>query len=598
MSAGTIYFIENDTTGVYPNAHIVKRDENGTETKIHGFLSAFVEAVATDTDGNIVVYWQSLDPVNSDKFITKLTPDGKSLSSENVNLDYNLYSFEFDDSGRLFAGIRSEEDVSWINRNKIVELDPDTFEVLNVLETGIKTIPDITVREDEIWFVDQAIDRSQETFLRSISTDPSIEGGEKVETFSFVEKVYTGQDGKIYLETKSTDGNGAGMIFDPETGSKKTIDVFESINERDATSAFKSEPTENPIVFGTDSDDVLVGDDNEDIIIGLGGNDKISGLGGDDVLIGSEGDDEIRGGLGNDQIFGETGNNKLYGGDGDDVIFGNPVDLTVTNSNLVGSDYIEGGNGNDGIFTGVGGADIFGGDGNDYIESYAGDNSIHGDAGDDHILGGIEQDTISGGTGDDDIFGRGGKDHLNGDEGDDLIIGGADFDFIVGGTGDDVLLGEGSTDQIIAGDGNDFVSGGDGDDSILGGKGNDVISGGSGVDLILAEEGNDVVFADQGDDFISLGSGIDVLFGGAGSDQLFITKNDGQNFWNDFEDGADKIGFMTAVSQSDFANDVVITSTLDGLSTYIGYGETALILEGVMADQIDESDFILAETLV
>lgn len=609
MESTKIYYAASETNEDVTNDVFYSRDELGIETKIVTTLEGWtVDAIAVPKNGEIILAASFGASFDTTALVT-YNEETQAFTTIEYNLDYFISAMEFKEDGTLVAVVSLEgtNPDSPLLEKLIVELDLADVDSLSILQQTTQPIADITTVGTDVWVVTKPLTENDVAQIYNIA-EPKLKYDLTADASSPAPTgAYTAENGKIYL----TNGDASSTVteFDPIT---KAIDAAVEIDPiadkfTDVSSRSKSASTEPPAptvpVFGTEGDDDLIGTPDEDILIGLGGNDKITGLAGDDVLIGGDGDDEIRGGLGNDQIFGETGNNKLYGGDGDDVIFGNPTlkqfqDGTLPENSEPGRDYIEGGDGNDGIFGGVGGADIYGGEGNDYIQADFGSNKIYGDGGDDQILGGGQDDFINGGLGDDDIFGQGGNDTLIGGEGDDLVIGGDDFDWIIGGTGDDVLLGEGAADNLFGGDGNDFISGGDGDDSILGGTGNDVISGGEGIDYIFGEEGNDVIFGDDGDDVIAVGSGLDVIFGGSGADQLFMGKNDDLNFWNDFENGTDKIGLDGVVSQADFTNNVIVTSTLDGLSTYIAYGETALILEGVKADQIDEADFTFSEQLI
>lgn len=585
-------------------------DEAGTNTKLItiplgiGGSAGSITALAAPKTGDLVTVVRSTPPSEVTTFYTINETNGE-FTKITETTDF-VSGLTFLETGELVAAIgKSAEDPE----SMIVELDSTTFEIKSSFGVAPLNTVDLTTVDGEVWALSEPTPAESSVLLTNLN-QPSQSVTIPYETGNTPSGIFTGSDGLIYVTSSEVSDT---TVVNPET-----LDVSETTENApdpllpgfvdsflDTTSREfgNNKPDPDTPVFGTNDHDQLTGTQYNDIIIGLDGYDQISGLDGDDVLIGGEGGDEILGGEGNDQIFGEIGDNKLYGGDGDDVIFGNPTVKQLEENPLpegveIGRDYIEGGDGDDGIFGGAGGATIFGGEGNDYIQADAGSNQILGDAGDDQILGGIEGDYIEGGEGDDDIFGRGGEDFIFGGAGDDLIIGGDVKDIIFGGIGSDVILGEDSADILYGQDGDDFISGGDGDDGIIGGEGNDVMSGGRGNDAIISEDGNDVIFADGGDDFVRLGSGIDVLFGGEGADILEIGKDNDQNFWTDFEDGVDKVMFATPVSQLDFANNVVITSTLDGLSTYIAYGETSLILDGVMSDQIDEADFILAEQLV
>lgn len=605
MEPTKIYYAATETNDGITNEVLYSRDELGIETVIAQISVGWtIDAIAAPKNGEIVLaasFGTSFDTIT----VGTYNEETEAFAGVEYNLDYFISAMEFKEDGTLVAAVSEAgtDPDSPLLEKLIVEIDLADADNTTVLQQTTQPIADITTVGNDVWVLTKPASESDVAQIYN-AAEPETKYDLTEDTSSPAPTgAYTAENGKIYL----TNGDASSTVteFDPVT---KAIDASVEIDPiadkfTDVSSRSKSANTEPPEptipAFGTEGDDDIIGTPEEDILIGLGGNDTISGLAGDDVLIGGEGDDEILGGFGNDQIFGGGGSNHLYGGYGDDVIFGNLIDTNQPGSDPISRDIIEAGAGDDGIFTGSIGAEVYSGAGDDYVEATAGVNLIFGGVGDDHILGGSEKDYISGGDGDDDIFGRDGTGTLFGDEGDDLIIGGVDSDYINGGIGDDVLIGEGSGDNLFGQDGNDFISGGDGDgdDKIYAGTGNDVLSGGAGEDALLAEDGNDVVFAGQGNDAINLGAGIDVLYGGAGADLFFIGKNSDQNFWADFEDGLDRITFETPVSQADFVNNVIVTSTLDGLSTYIAYGETALILEGVMADQIDEADFLLIEPL-
>lgn len=370
-------------------------------------------------------------------------------------------------------------------------------------------------------------------------------------------------------------------------------------------------------ILGTDAGEALFGDAGDNILIGLGGDDALIGLAGNDVLIGGDGNDSLDAGAGNDQLFGEAGDDALFGGDGDDALFGG-----LGNDFLVGD--ADGTTGIDGIFGGDGDDVAFGGNGADYIEGNDGNDSLFGESGDDEILAGTGNDFIEGGFGNDTLRGNEGSDIILGGAGDDLIVGGTfrDFtgdtllgqegddrirasdgdSFIDGGVGNDNIIARNGNDTIYGADGSDFIFGGGGSDTIFGGGEDDLIRagreddyvyGGTGNDTIEGGSGNDQIFGEDGNDTLSAGSGTDIVSGGSGQDTLILESDDDWVFWTDFENGTDKIDFRFTVTQSNFADQVQITSTLDGTGTYIAYGETQLILNNVSADLIDAQDFIL-----
>ena len=83
----------------------------------------------------------------------------------------------------------------------------------------------------------------------------------------------------------------------------------------------------NPVIAGTDGDDVINGAPRKT---------DINGNGGADLIIGLDHDENIRGGNGNDILYGGAGDDKINGGKGNDILYAG-----------LGDDRLEGGNGSD-----------------------------------------------------------------------------------------------------------------------------------------------------------------------------------------------------------------------------------------------------------
>ncbi len=303
---------------------------------------------------------------------------------------------------------------------------------------------------------------------------------------------------------------------------------------------------------GTDGPDVLIGDAAPNTLVGLGGNDVLLGRQANDVLIGGDGDDAIDGEGGDDQLFGEAGNDTLFGNIGNDVLFGGG-----------GNDILFGNEGDDGIFAGLGSDIVDAGAGNDYIEGTAGFNELTGGTGNDQILGGSDTDIVNAGDGD---------------------------DVVAGGLGNDVLRGDAGNDTINGGAGDDSIDGALGNDRLSGDEGNDTLFGGAGADILDGGAGNDTIFGGVDSDFIRAGAGTDIIAGEAGGDAAAFGTNDGFNFWLDFEDGTDSLIFNGDLTTSE----PQIFSTLDGTGTYIAFGQTEIILEGIESGLIDNNDFVVS----
>ncbi|MDE4060655.1 MAG: calcium-binding protein [Pseudophaeobacter sp. bin_em_oilr2.035] len=200
----------------------------------------------------------------------------------------------------------------------------------------------------------------------------------------------------------------------------------------------------------------------------------------------------------------------------------------------------------------------------------AGDDVFDGGLGNDRIYGGKGTDRIGGGADDDWLWGRSQNDVLRGDGGDDHLFGNKGSDRLFGDEGDDHLKGHGGGDDLNGGSGNDMLKGHRGDDMLNGGAGRDMLKGHSG------------------DDVLTGGNGRDVLTGGAGWDEFVYTDmREGRDRITDFEDGIDLISLNTL--GMDFA-DLSISDAARGAR--VEFGNTSILLEGVMADQLDQSDFI------
>jgi Ca2+-binding RTX toxin-like protein len=59
----------------------------------------------------------------------------------------------------------------------------------------------------------------------------------------------------------------------------------------------------NDLIFGTDDGEKILGKGGDDCILGNGGNDKLLGMEGNDVLDGGDGYDTLKGGSGDDNCF-------------------------------------------------------------------------------------------------------------------------------------------------------------------------------------------------------------------------------------------------------------------------------------------------------
>lgn len=375
---------------------------------------------------------------------------------------------------------------------------------------------------------------------------------------------------------------------------------------------------------------------------------RIDAGGGNDSVIGSRYGDYIYAYSGNDTIFGGDGADFINGGSGQCSIDAGAGDRDYV---LVSTGYIAV-NGGAGIFDkleAVGGTasryiqvaasgfeDITLGDGNDTIDASSitintfynflsgwGNDSISGSKFNDGIYGGDGADTLIGGDGDDSINTQynsaKGADSILAGSGNDYVAVSADFAFVDGGEGFDTLdldatVGvsinllnvhferveggagndtlDGSTQTVSVAlngwSGNDSLWGSAQSDTLVGGDGNDTIIGGDGNDTMTGSAGADVLNGGFGADTFASTQGADTFSGGAGADIVVLSiGSGGGHHFTDFTHGSDKIDLT---GRSLKLTDLVITATTDGAQ--ISTGGDAIIVDGVLPEAIDESDFL------
>ena len=335
---------------------------------------------------------------------------------------------------------------------------------------------------------------------------------------------------------------------------------------------------------GRGGDDFLSGGDAGAFLLGEDGNDQLEGGAAQDYIYGGAGDDIAYGFAGDDRIRMGDGINYADAGEGDDRVYGGE-----------GSDTFEGGDGID-VLVGAGGGDtlsgganadyLYGGDGNDQILGGAGDDVASGGAGDDELSGGAGADRLKGREGTDVIFGNDGDDVLFGDEGNDSLYGGDRSDYLYGGRDDDIVSG---------GAGDDFLRGNRGSDELDGGAGDDDLRGGGQNDLLLGGDGADALFGEGGNDVLDGGADNDSLFGGAGADVFVYAEqfggSAGYDRIKDFEDGTDLIEII-AIDGATYADIApLISDVAAGARINFGGGDV-LLVEGITAAQLDETDFV------
>jgi Ca2+-binding RTX toxin-like protein len=199
----------------------------------------------------------------------------------------------------------------------------------------------------------------------------------------------------------------------------------------------------------------------------------------------------------------------------------------------------------------------------------------------DEIDGGDGNDTIWGGYGSDTLYGGSGNDSMDGGygsqdtvDGGDYMDGGTGNDTMWGGLGEDEMYGGEDNDEVYGGADNDSVYGGDGNDEVRGDDGDDVVHGDAGNDTVKGGDGNDELFGDDGNDTLTGGTGNDTLTGGEGNDLFVFDRNSGTNTITDFDPDHDKFRFETW-------NPHQIEVAAAGGKTFITYGETTIIVEGV-----------------
>ena len=343
---------------------------------------------------------------------------------------------------------------------------------------------------------------------------------------------------------------------------------------------------------GTTSADRLLGDAAGDYLLGYEGNDILRGFEGNDYLRGGDGNDILRGGDGDDEVRGDAGNDTIYGGGGaDDIRGGSGNDLVwyrySTEGIIADIDGIEAG-------TGDAAGDTF-----LLVER------LKGTGFDDILYGSLnQQDRLFGDAGDDQLYGRGGNDYLFGEAGADYIDGGDGIDYasyFTSSAGVRVNLENIAFNQGDAA-GDVFVSierffGSSHDDTFIGAASADFFRGNDGADSLIGKGGDDRLFGENGDDSLNGGAGIDRLYGGEGTDMLtggsnrdlfYFQDQGGDDTITDWQDGTDRMVFFAESGVDEFAD---LTIAQQGNDTLITYVEGTILLEGILASDIDAGDF-------
>lgn len=155
--------------------------------------------------------------------------------------------------------------------------------------------------------------------------------------------------------------------------------------------------------------------------------------------------------------------------------------------------------------------------------------------------------------------------------------------------------------DVADGDGDDnLLEGGDGASTLSGRGGRDTLDGGLGDDELDGGRGRDDLNGGDGDDYLDGGRGRDTMSGGEGSDTFAFTERSGDDTITDF----DASSFAAAVEGAELVHDVLDFSAIEGIAsmddleieqdgddTVIYFGDNALTLENVDAENLTEQHF-------
>lgn len=336
-----------------------------------------------------------------------------------------------------------------------------------------------------------------------------------------------GGDGTV---VRSYQGNGQRIDaswdgFD-DGGHPADEDVYTvTMAARDGRAKARPAVLETPLIGGCDrtatpSNPVVMGTDGDDVLCGLNGQaDVLDGGEGNDILIGFGGNDTLIGGPGQDTLIGGPGVDTLDGGTGADVLFGGP-----------GSDSLTGGGNNDTLHGGLGVDDLDGGGGNDTAGYSRSATGVRVDLAQGNATG-EGDDTLTGIT---NVIGSPHNDTLIGDEKANVLEGGPGADLFRGGPGDDTIRGNGGSDTMHFGAAEgpvtvDLAQGtalGEGTDSLGGIKNvvgtpfGDALRGDASANRLVGRGGPDLIVGRGGHDVLVAGPGHDDLRGGGGKDTI------------------------------------------------------------------------------
>jgi trimeric autotransporter adhesin len=268
---------------------------------------------------------------------------------------------------------------------------------------------------------------------------------------------------------------------------------------------------------------------------------------------------------------------------------------------IAGNDLLDGGTGADRLLGGVGNDTYVIDDLGDVVTEFAGEGVDIVQSSVDHTLGTNFENLILTGTANLNGNGNAANNIINGNAGANAIDGRGGNDTLAGFGGDDVYVVDSAGDIII-----ETVGGGI---DIVFAETSYVLSGAAEVEVFSARSQADTLAINlTGNNFDQLirgNAGANAIDGRGGNDTLFgFGGNDTFTFLNGF--GNDRIGDFDAnpdagqdlldlrafgISSASFDNQVTIAQ--QGLNTLISFGGGSILLAGVNAADITQSDFIL-----
>jgi Ca2+-binding RTX toxin-like protein len=238
----------------------------------------------------------------------------------------------------------------------------------------------------------------------------------------------------------------------------------------------------------------------------------------------------------------------------------------------------------------VAGLECHGGSGHDRLWGGAGDDRMWGGAGHDRFHGGQGADLMWGGRGNDTFYvdQAGDRVHESRGQGTDTVH--ASVSYSLAGTHVEKLVLTGAADLSATGNSlANTLTGNSGHNLLKGGAGHDVLKGNAGNDQLHGGSGHDRLNGGSGDDLLKGGSGHDRLTGGSGRDTFVFEKRGGHDTVTDFRHGHDRID-VSQLSGVDDLGDLARVQV--GRDTVIWHNQDVLVLKGVSAAELDQSDFI------